>query len=283
MRKSLMIRLSALSLLSAGLWVAYTQGPRPAKLDTMKVKDDLYVIHNEAAPGNSTVLITNDGVVLVDDKFDVDHDGLMGELKKVTDKPIKYIVSTHHHADHTGGNVKMLDLNVQIVASEAARQNMVDGKQPGIPNVTFEHEAHIHLGGKNVDLYHFGRAHTNGDVVVYFPADRTLAAGDMFTFGDATPQLIDYSGGGSGKEWTRTLDSALQLDFDTVVPGHGVVTTKQEMAKFRDSTLTLRNRVHEMLAQKKSRDEVAKMLQSEFHWQQLHLDRGLDGAMGEMK
>jgi glyoxylase-like metal-dependent hydrolase (beta-lactamase superfamily II) len=105
----------------------------------------------------------------------------------------------------------------------------------------------------------------------------------MFTFGDATPQLIDYSGGGSGKEWTRTLDSALQLDFDTVVPGHGVVTTKHEMAKFRDSTLTLRNRVHEMLVQKKSRDEVAKMLQTEFHWQQLHLDRGLDGAMGEMK
>lgn len=278
-----MIRVSAASLLSAGLWVAYTRGPRPAKLDTVKVKDDLYVIHNEAAPGNSTALITNDGVVLVDDKFDVDHDGLMAELKKVTDKPIKYIVSTHHHADHTGGNAKMLDMNVQLVASEAARQNMVDGNQPGIPNVTFEHEAHIHLGGKNVDLYHFGRAHTNGDVVIYFPADRTLAAGDMFTFGDATPQLIDYSGGGSGKEWTKTLDSALQLDFDTVVPGHGVVTTKQEMRKFRDSTLTLRNRVHEMLVQKKSRDEVAKMLQTEFHWQQLHLDRGLDGAMGEMK
>ncbi len=283
MSKSLLIRLSAVTLLSAGLWVAYTQGPRPAKLDTVKVKDDLYVIHNEAAPGNSTALITNEGVVLVDDKFDVDHDGLMAELKKVTDKPIKYIVSTHHHADHTGGNAKMLDMNVQIVASEEARQNMVDGKQPGAPSVTFEHEAHIHLGGKNVDLYHFGRAHTNGDVVIYFPADRTLAAGDMFTFGDATPELIDYSGGGSGKEWTRTLDSALQLDFDTVVPGHGVVTTKQEMRKFRDSTLTLRNRVHEMVAQKKTRDEVAKMLQTEFHWQQLHLDRGLDGAMGEMR
>ena len=65
-------------------------------------------------------------------------------------------------------------------------------------------------------------------------AQRTLAAGDMFTFGDATPQLIDYSGGGSAKEWTKTLDGALQLDFDTVVPGHGVVTTKREMAKFRD-------------------------------------------------
>ena len=64
---------------------------------------------------------------------------------------------------------------------------------------------------------------------MYFPAQRTLAAGDMFTYGDATPQLIDYPGGGSAKEWTSTLDGALQLDFDTVVPGHGMVTTRQEM------------------------------------------------------
>jgi cyclase len=283
MRKSSIIRLSAAVLLVAGLWVAYTQGPPPAKLDLIKVKDDLYVIHNDIVPGNSTALITNEGVLLVDDKFDVDHNGIMEQLKKVTDQPIKYVVNTHHHGDHSGGNAKMQDMNAVVVATEEARQNMVDGKQPGLPSIAIQHHAHIYLGGKNVELYHFGRAHTNGDMVVYFPADRTLAAGDMFTFGDATPQLIDYAGGGSGKEWPKTLDSALQLDFDAVVPGHGLVTTKQEMAKFRDSTLKLRNRVHEMLVQKKTRDDVSKMLQAEFHWAQLHLDRGLDGLMGEMK
>ncbi len=283
MRKSSIIRLSAAVLLVAGLWVAYTQGPPPAKLDLIKVKDDLYVIHNDIVPGNSTALITNEGVLLVDDKFDVDHNGIMEQLKKVTDKPIKYVVNTHHHGDHSGGNAKMQDMNAVVVATEEARENMVDGKQPGLPSIAIQHRAHIYLGGKNVELYHFGRAHTNGDMVVLFPADRTLAAGDMFTFGDATPQLIDYAGGGSGKEWPTTLDSALQLDFDAVVPGHGVVTTKQEMAKFRDSTMKLRNRVHEMLVQKKTRDDVSKMLQTEFHWAQLHLDRGLDGLMGEMK
>jgi cyclase len=283
MRKSSIIRLSALVLLVAGLWVAYTQGPPPAKLDLIKIKDDLYVIHNDIVPGNSTALITNDGVLLVDDKFDVDHNGIMEQLKKVTDKAIKYVVNTHHHGDHTGGNAKMQDMNAVVVATEEARENMVDGKQPGLPSIAIQHHAHIYLGGKNVELYHFGRAHTNGDLVVLFPADRTLAAGDMFTFGDATPQLIDYAGGGSGKEWTKTLDSALELDFDAVVPGHGLVTTKQEMAKFRDSTLKLRNRVHEMLVQKKTRDDVSKMLQTEFHWAQLHLDRGLDGLMGEMR
>jgi glyoxylase-like metal-dependent hydrolase (beta-lactamase superfamily II) len=105
----------------------------------------------------------------------------------------------------------------------------------------------------------------------------------MFTFGNDVPELIDYSGGGSGKEWTSTLDSALMLPFDTVVPGHGPVTTKAEMAKFRGSTVTLRNRVHEMLGQKKSRDEVAAMLKKEFHFAQLHLDRSLDGLMAEMQ
>jgi cyclase len=283
MRKSSIIRLSAAVLLLAGLWVAYTQGPPPAKLDLIKVKDDLYVIHNDIVPGNSTALITSEGVLLVDDKFDVDHNGIMEQLKKVTDQPIKYVVNTHHHADHSGGNAKMQDMNAVVVATEEARQNMVDGKQPGLPSIAIQHHAHIYLGGKNVEMYHFGRAHTNGDMVVLFPADRTLAAGDMFTFGDATPQLIDYAGGGSGKEWPKTLDSALELDFDAVVPGHGVVTTKQEMAKFRDSTLKLRNRVHDMLVQKKSREDVSKMLQAEFLWAQLHLDRGLDGLMGEMK
>jgi glyoxylase-like metal-dependent hydrolase (beta-lactamase superfamily II) len=283
MRKSSIIRLSAAVLLITGLWLAYTQGPPPAKLDLIKVKDDLYVIHNDIVPGNSTALITSEGVLLVDDKFDVDHNGILEQLKKVTDKPIKYVVNTHHHADHSGGNAKMQDLNAIVVASEEARENMVEGKQPGLPSFVIQHHAHIYIGGKNVELYHYGRAHTNGDMVVYFPADRALAAGDMFTFGDATPQLIDYAGGGSAKEWPKTLDSALQLDFDTVIPGHGLVTTKPEMAKFRDSALHLRNRIHEMLVQKKTRDEVAAMLKTEFHWAQLHLDRGLDGAMGEMK
>ncbi len=228
-------------------------------------------------------MVTNEGVLLVDDKFEIDHAGIMEQLKKITDKPIKYVVNTHHHPDHSGGNVKMQDMSAIIVASEEARENMVDNRQPGLPNIVIEHHAHIFLGGKDVELYHFGRAHTNGDVVVYFPADRTLASGDIFTFGDATPQLIDYAGGGSAKEWPKTLASALKLDFDTVVPGHGNVTTKAEMAKFRQSTITVRNRIHELVMQKKSRDEIAKTMQSEFHWGPLQMALSLDGAMAEMR
>jgi glyoxylase-like metal-dependent hydrolase (beta-lactamase superfamily II) len=283
MRKSLLIRFSMLILCCGGIWLAYTQTAQPTKIDVVKLTDDLYVIHNDYVPGNTTALLTNEGVVLVDDKFPQDADNIVAAVKKLTSQPIKYVVSTHHHGDHTGGNPRLQQLGAQVVSTEEARQNMVDGKQPGLSNVTFEHHATIYLGGKTAELYHWGRAHTNGDAVVYFPAQRVLASGDMFTNGNDVPELIDYSGGGSGKEWTTTLDSALKLDFDSVVPGHGPVTNKRQMQKYRQSTLDLRNRVHEMVTAKKSRADVEKMLRTDFHFADLHVARSLDGLMVEMQ
>jgi cyclase len=282
MRKSSVVRLAAALLACGTLFTAYTQlGSQPSKLNTIKLKDDLYVIHNDFVPGNTTVLITNDGVLLVDDKFDLDHAGIMAELKKITDKPVKYVINTHHHPDHSGGNAKMQAMDVKVVASQEAREQMVVANLPGLPDIVIEHHAHIFLGGKNVALYHFGRSHTNGDMVVLFPADRVLATGDMYTKGDDLPELIDYSGGGSAVEWPGTLRSALQLDFDTVVPGHGPIATKQEMADFRQSAIRLVARVREMNRAKKSKDDISKMLVTEFHWSPLHLMRGLNGVVEE--
>ena len=258
-------------------------GNQAAKLDTIKLKDDLFVIHNDFVPGNTTALITNQGVVLVDDKFEIDHDGIMAQLKKLTNQPVKYVINTHYHADHSGGNPKLQALGAQVVTSERARSKMVEVKQPGMANITLDEALRLYVGGKRIEVHYYGRSHTDGDVVVLFPDHRVLSAGDMFTFGDATPQLIDYAGGGSAREWTTTLDGALKLDFDSVVPGHGGVTTKQEMRKFRDSTLTLRNRVHDMLAQNKSRAEIEKMLRSEFHFADLHVMLSLDGMMSELR
>src|SRR5438270_5570805 len=284
MRNNAIARVSLIGAMAAAMCVAYVHaqfGNAPSKLNTVKITDDLYVIHNAFVPGNTTALITSEGVVLVDDKFEIDFPNIVAEVKKLTPLPIKYVINTHHHGDHSGSNAKMQAMNVQVVASEQARENMVDGKMPGLPTMVFERHAHIYLGGKNVELYHFGRAHTNGDVVVLFPAQRTLAAGDMFTYGDDVPELIDYSGGGSAKEWTSTLDSALQLDFNNVVPGHGNVTSKAEMRKFRDSTQRLRNRVHELITLKKSRADIEKVMRSEFHWADLHVASSLDGAIAE--
>ncbi len=286
MKRNSIARLSLAGVMAAALSVAYVHaqfGNAPSKLNTVKIADDLYVIHNDFVPGNTTALVTSEGVVLVDDKFEIDFPNIVAEVKKLTPQPIKYVINTHHHGDHSGSNAKMQAMSVQVIASEQARENMVDGKMPGQPTMTFDGRAHLHVGGKDVELYHFGRAHTNGDVVVLFPAQRTLAAGDMFTYGDDVPELVDYPGGGSAKEWTSTLDSALQLDFNNVVPGHGNVTSKAEMRKFRDSTLKLRNRVHELVTQKKTRADIEKVMRTEFHWADLHVMMSLDGAIAEMQ
>jgi cyclase len=277
------ILLAVLGVAFAGAYVHGQFPTGPSKLDVVKVRDDLFVIHNAFVPGNSTVLITNEGVILVDDKFPQDVDNILAEIKKLTSQPVRYVVNTHHHGDHSGGNSRLQAMNVDVVASEAARQHFADLRQPGAPTITFDDTAYLTLGGKRVELYRFGRAHTNGDIVAFFPAQRVLAAGDMFTLGNDVPQLIDYSGGGSAKEWPRTLDGVLRLDFDAVVPGHGNVTTKAELRKFRDSTEALKNRVREMIQKKSTRVDIDKMLRSEFHWADLHIGRGLDGMLAELQ
>jgi len=141
--------------------MAYSQmGSQPAKLSTVKISNDLYMIHNEIVPGNTTVLVTDEGVLLVDDKFAVDHDNLMAEVKKISTKPVKYVISTHHHGDHTGGNPAMQKMDVKIIMSEQARENMIEGKLPGQPDIAVERRATVTLGGKVAEIYYFGRAHT---------------------------------------------------------------------------------------------------------------------------
>jgi glyoxylase-like metal-dependent hydrolase (beta-lactamase superfamily II) len=280
-------RLGLVLGLCVALMSAYVYGQQfgsePAKLDLVKLADDLYVIHNDFVPGNTTALITNAGVVLVDDKFEIDHANVMAQLKKVTSQPVRYVINTHYHSDHSGGNAKLQALGARAVSSEKAHEKMVSGKQPGLSDLTFDHQMHVRLGGKQIELFYFGRSHTDGDIVALFPQHRVLAAGDMFAYGDRTPELIDYAGGGSAKEWPATLDKALGLNFDRVVPGHGIVTTRAEMQKFRDSAQTLFTRVKTMNGQKKSKAEIEKMLRTDFKWADLHVQAGLDGVVVEAR
>jgi cyclase len=275
--------LFVLGLAFAVVLVRAQTAQEPSKLDTVKLADDLYVIHNDFVPGNTTVLITNAGVVLVDDKYEVDHANIMASLKKITTQPVRYVINTHYHADHSGGNEKLQALGARAVSSEKAREQMVSNKQTGLSDLTFDQRMHLRLGGKQVDLYYFGRSHTDGDIVALFPQHRVLAAGDMFAFGDRTPELIDYMGGGSAKEWPATLDKALALPFDRVVPGHGLVTTRAEMKKFRDSTQALFSRVHTMNVEKKAKADIEKMLRTDFKWADLHVQMGLEGVISEAK
>ena len=282
--KNRLILLTILGVaLAGGTYVRAQFGDKPATLDVVKLKDDLFVIHNDYVPGNTTVMVTNEGLILVDDKFEIDHATILAELKKISSQPVKYVINTHHHGDHSGGNAKLQALGAQVVTSWQARQNMVEGKQPGLSNITIENKASLYLGGKRVDLFYFGRGHTNGDIVALFPAQRVLASGDLFTIGDTTPELVDYPGGGSAKQWPQTIEGVLSLDFDQVVPGHGTVGTKADMRKFHDTAVRLRTRVHDMIVQKKSKDEIAKMLTAEFHYADFHLGMSLDGLLVELR
>src|SRR5688500_18977320 len=117
------LRVSLVALLSLALLGAYVQaqfGQPAAKLDLARVRDDLYVIHNDFGPGNTTALITNEQVARGDNKFENDHENIMAQLKTVTSQPVKYVINTHYHGDHSGGNAKLQGLNAQVVASEAA-------------------------------------------------------------------------------------------------------------------------------------------------------------------
>ena len=272
-----------LSIAFLGSYVYAQFGDKPAQLSTIKVKDDLFVIYNDLVPGNTTVLVTNQGLILVDNKFDVDFDNLMAQIRKISNQPVRYVINTHYHGDHSGGNVKMQAQNVQVVASERARRKMVEVNQPGAPNVTLENNVRLYLGGKRVEVYHFGRAHTDGDVVAYFPDLRVVAMGDMFTVGEGLPPLVDYPGGGSTREWPRSLNGALALDFDTAIPGHGNPTTKADLTKYRDNLTQLGRRVIEMQSKKASRAEVEKELRSRFGFQDFHIQLALDGMLAELR
>src|ERR1041384_4520046 len=133
MKKTSIARLSLAGVMLAAMGVAYVHaqfGNQPSKLNTVKLADDLLVIHNDFVPGNTTALITNQGVILVDDKFEIDFANIVAEVKKITPQPIKYVINTHHHGDHSGSNAKFQAANTIVVATEQARANMVDAKQP---------------------------------------------------------------------------------------------------------------------------------------------------------
>jgi glyoxylase-like metal-dependent hydrolase (beta-lactamase superfamily II) len=269
MKRKLFIYVPAVILLLMIGVVAYTQDKKqPPQLKLNKIKEDLYEIEGDG--GNVAVYLTNEGVILIDDKFDMDHEQIMSHVKSLTNQPIKYVISTHYHADHSGGNAKMYGENAEIISTTQSHKNIVEHKQSNAPpgvvpaRVTFKDETTIYLGGKEVTARFVGRGHTNGDAVVYFPALKVLHTGDLMA-GD-TP-LIDYPGGGSLKSWPVTLSEAMKdFDFDTVIPGHGPVTTKMGLMAYRDSVEKESKRVAQLMKQKKSEDEIGKVMMAEFHW-----------------
>ncbi len=288
MNRKIIARVSAGVLFLLLAFVAYTQNQnQPPKLTLNKVKDNLYEIEGDG--GNVAVYVTGNGVILIDDKFAPDHDAIMDIVRQVTQQPLKYVINTHYHADHSSGNGKMYESGAEIISTANSRKNIVEKKQSNAPpggvapaRIVFTDETSVFLGGKEVRAHFYGRGHTNGDAVIYFPLLKVIHTGDLMA--GATP-LVDYNGGGSVVEWTKTLDGALQLDFDTVIPGHGPVTNKAGLQAYRDNIVKMRDRVTKEIRSGKGQAEIAKFMETEYQWAPNSLQQqwSVPGFMTELK
>ena len=283
MNRKTLLAAAGLAVLLGISAVANAQGGfGPSELTLVKVQDKIYTIR-DAGSGNASLLVGDEGAILIDAKFPQNHDGIMKFIKQVTDAPLLYLINTHMHPDHTGGNAAMQDIGAHVIASENARRIMAERDLPGLPNITFKDRLRIWLDDMPVDLYYFGRGHTDGDIVVYLPTERLIVTGDLFALYEPYRAVIDYSAGGSLRDWTRTLQGALSLDFDTVIPGHSGVTDRANVEGYVDYLSAMQDMVLQMNAAQRSRDDIQAMLESEFDWGGLEMQIGLDGVIAEMR
>src|SRR5688572_7103682 len=183
MRRSMLFVLTA-ALLVGGSLIAHlrAQGKpmpvvdRPATIQ--QLKPDLYMIAGTG--GNVAAYVTSEGVVLVDDMYERNYKEIVEQVRTVTQQPIRYVLNTHHHDDHAGGNVGAVADKIIVVAHDNVRSNMIRIKQPGMPSITYATNSSVFLGGRLVQAAHYGRGHTNGDAVIHFPAERVIHTGDLF-------------------------------------------------------------------------------------------------------
>jgi len=253
-----------------------------------KVADDFYVVRGEG--GNTSVYMTDEGILLVDPKFDRNHLDLIAAVTALSPQPIRYVFNTHAHEDHTGGNVRLAP--AVIVGHANQREIMLKRNLAGVPQLTFGTELRINLGGKEAVARYFGRCHTAGDSFIFFPARRVLATGDCITRGNgrgvpnpptSSRILIDYDNGGSFNEAIRTVEQVLTLDFDTVVPGHGPLGTKADIVRWHEGLQRLRTRVSALLREGKGREAVVDVLVKEFEWDPTTVADRATGLINELK
>ena len=272
----------------------------PSRIE--KVKDGLYVIRgpfNRCAPngcgaygddgflheaGDVAVRVTSEGLILVDDKYQENVADVLDKVKSVSTLPVKYLLNTHHHTDHAGGNESFVKLT-EVIAHRNVRANFLKNKQPGAPRVTFKDEASVFLGGTEVRAYHFGRGHTDGDTVIYFPDLKVIHTGDLITEG---MPVLDYRNGASAVEWVSVLDKVLELDFDVVIPGHGPLMTKAQVKTDRDKLVKMNERMTALVRKGVPKESVfAQLGLADLGWDKtvstVAFTGGVSGYYDEMK
>jgi glyoxylase-like metal-dependent hydrolase (beta-lactamase superfamily II) len=271
-----MIGIGALSMAISASQAPAPQAALPqaalAATQIEKVKDNLYMItgsdptnRDSFSGGNTGVFITDAGVVIVDTKLTGWGQVILDKIKTVTNKPVIRIVNTHTHGDHTGSN-NMFPETVDIVAQENTKANMEkmnpfkgDGAK-FLPKKTFKDKLTLGSGKDRMDLYYFGRGHTNGDAWIVYPALRVMQTGDMFAWKDAP--TLDANNGGSGVEYAATVGKALATvkDVDTLIVGHSPLRKPAELKEYQQFMTDFVEAVKQAKAAGKTPEDAAKSI-----------------------
>ena len=269
-------------LLSTAVFTCAVTGLQAQNSLTIEqVKDGLYTISGSG--GNVGVRVTTEGVILIDDKFPRNFEEIQELVAQVSDQPVKYVLNTHHHGDHSGGNIEYINIS-EIIAHQNARDNMVRGNQDAPPRLVFTDQTAIYLGGIEVRAFYMGRGHTNGDAVIYFPDLQTVHGGDLL---HTIAPFIDYANGGSSKGWGSTMNNILSLDFDTAIPGHGAVMSRSDVIAFRNQMEAVRQRMADLIRSGMPRTDASERIQTEeLSWTMapdgLFMQRSIPGCYDEM-
>ena len=236
-----------------------------ASASVQKIGADLYAyISENDASANSTFLVGDKGILVVDTGLDAKEGGrLLEEIRKLSPLPILWIVNTHYHPDHRGGNNAVAP--DALVISSAYTRNQILRAAKGragakLPteyglNANFDKEISLFIGNHEVRIYHPGPAHTRGDLIVYFPDQHAIATGDLFLT-NSCPAMDD----GDMENWIAALEQMLALPVERIVPGHFEVATKNELQHFHDYLAALRDQVARMRSNGASLDRIQKQL-----------------------
>jgi cyclase len=248
-------------LLSIGLFLfassALFSQTNEVTIETTKLSDNVYMLVGSG--GNIGVSAGEDGVFIIDDQFAQLTPKIVTAIKAISDKPFQFLVNTHYHGDHTGGNENMAKQGVKIIAHENVRKRLMDGEssKDALPIITFNDRVNVHMNGEDVNVHHVEHAHTDGDAILYFTQSNVLHTGDTY-FRNRYP-YIDLKSGGSIDGYIKAVKKGLTLinDDTKIIPGHGEISNKKEYQSFLTMLETLRANVHAEIEKGKTEDEVA--------------------------
>jgi len=275
----IIVAFGTLSLTVAGYQGQGQQGkPKIKTPGISKLKENLYIITgsmpeypDEFTGGNTLAWITDKGVVVVDTKNPGWGQMILDKIKTVTNKPVMMVLNSHGHSDHAGSNPEfgptveyIVHENIKAMWSQAKCSNVGNCERfqgenaKYLPKKTFKDKMSVLSGKEQIDLFWFGRGHTNGDTWVVFPAARTVHMGDLFR--PRVPPFMDVTNGGSGAQFGETLAKGVAAisNVDTVVPGHGTVMTWDDLKLHRDFLQDLTKRVREGIKANKTVDQMVK-------------------------